>query len=942
VPLHLITGPAASGKSRLVHEPVLAAAARGERATLVLPTAADARRSASVLAARGVIGVRLATFSRFIEGLWFEYGDGRGLVSPVLREMLVSQAVKGCSLTHLAASAQTPGFTRLMGGVCSRVTSAIPGAALSGKAAEIASVIEAYQETLNALGLVEPAAAAARLATTEGVVAGVLGVAGFTDLAEHQELLLGGLSQGSDVYVSVAWEASSPATEAMDALVERLSARCDTHTVIDGAAPHEELEHVAARLFRPCDPPLVASGAVQLAEAEGPEAECARIAEMVKSWVAVDGVAPERIAVGFRSLQTRASYLQVAMESAGLTAVVDHSAPFRSTPLGAAALALIDTAAGPGGRERLLAFVQSPFSGIEAQTACELDARWRQHRETRPDALLGALLDVGPLVARAVRAAQHVARNPLDNPCVEQWQILADTLLELGAPTRPFGSRQGLEDVAAHTLLLDSITDIASACPAATLADVIGAVQDGVVASGATERPGTVLVTEVHRLRGRRFECVAIGGLTSGEFSSERQDPLIATILPSLGMAPGVSERLSERMLFHTLVTRASRRLGLVRQTVDAEGQPLRASVFWEEMLDLYRPVSTPDDGQVEAAGGLAVGGAGAQTLLESAPAFSPGREALRAEFAERGVVWRSNLGSVDRELLEELSGADQFRVTEIEAYASCPYRWFWSEKLRTQPLDREIGAAERGALAHRILAGFYRDEFPGLGVARLHACVLGEAIEGVRRSSTAVVTAMRTPVRGLEEELTVASCRAWAEAVVADDVYWLPGFEPAGVEVAFGDEAPFVFGGARLLGRFDRADVCESGVVVTDYKSSKRLTGASKLIDEGLIQVIAYAQAASELYDRPVAGGLYRSLQSLQARGFVVEGLCDLPRGGKAGDVLGPQDFSALRDSAEELVARCVEGIRAGRIAPDPISDKACSYCGATAFCPSAKASTW
>lgn len=478
----------------------------------------------------------------------------------------------------------------------------------------------------------------------------------------------------------------------------------------------------------------------------------------------------------------------------------------------------------------------------------------------------------------------------------------------------------------------------------AVLLDVVESIQDADVGSGAIERPGAVLVTEVHRLRGRRFEGVILGGLTSSEFSSERPEPLIASILPLLGLSPGTTERLSERLLFHTVATRASRRLALVRQAADSRGEALRPSVFWDEVLDLYTAADEEPTHGTALPPGLSldetVGPGGTAAL----PAFTAGRRALRDDMTQAGVSWSRRMGEVaDERLVERLSAVETFRVTEIETYAACPYRWFWSSKLRARGLDREVDAAERGQHAHAILARFYREEFPRLGVSRIHVGVVEDAVEGVMRAAAAERGALRFPAVGLAEELSLGECENWAKGIVVDDISWLPGFRPVGTEVSFGHEdRGFEFGGVRLQGRIDRVDISPDGVVVTDYKSSAKVPGAATLGQERLIQAVVYAHAAAEIYERPIAGGIYRSLRSPKARGFVVSGRCDVPAQGSDKDVLDESGLDAISAEAARLVASAAEGIRAGRIEPDPSTKTACNYCGAAPFCPKAKRSTW
>jgi hypothetical protein len=79
--------------------------------------------------------------------------------------------------------------------------------------------------------------------------------------------------------------------------------------------------------------------------------------------------------------------------------------------------------------------------------------------------------------------------------------------------------------------------------------------------------------------------------------------------------------------------------------------------------------------------------------------------------------------------------------------------------------------------------------------------------------------------------------------------------------------------GGIKMRGRIDRIDVGAGGeAVVVDYKA-KSATAGEKWISERSLQVALYMQAAEQLLDLRVVGGLYQPLggRDLRARGVLL-----------------------------------------------------------------------
>jgi hypothetical protein len=484
-------------------------------------------------------------------------------------------------------------------------------------------------------------------------------------------------------------------------------------------------------------------------------------------------------------------------------------------------------------------------------------------------------------------------------------------------------------------VLLDAVSEVLAVAPVGGgCRGVTRALSVSKVAVGAQSRNPRVLVTEAERLRGLRFDVVILGGMTSSEFSAERPKPLSAVLLETLGQPAGSEERLAERMLFHAVISSARKSLFLVRQSVDSKGEDVRPSVFIDEVLDVYRTLEQAERGEIPPGMELIAHLAG--DVVSAAPAFGPARREVRLRLGGTGsapVIGRGRIE--DPAVLETLALEREYSVSEAETYLSCPYRWYYDRVVSPRELDAEFDAAERGSLAHRLLARFY-EEWTSSGKGRVTAANLDEALRLFDRTAAETDAGGRVAPQRLEERLSHAKAVSWARSVVEDDVAFLPGFRPTRHEFRFGGDAgPAVsIGGVALRGSIDRIDSGPAGLVVTDYKSSSSMKGASSFPTYGLLQAPLYMKVASELLDMPALGGVYRSLRTLEVRGLWRGDVLETDSRWKDKDGV---DEAGGAECVEDAIARlreAVAGMREGRIPRAPGVSGACRYCGIRATC--------
>ncbi len=961
--LTLVTGRANSGKTGLMHEAVRSAARARRGPSLLLPTYPDVVRATAEFALTDPVGVRVSTLDDWIGERWRLYGDGRRIVHPAQRGILLREALRSTPLRSLAASAATPGFLTILARVAGSV-SETSSAVLDGVTghsewdAELLEIVAAYEAELDGHGLIESGAAALAMAENMHPVDGPLMVHRFADLSRSQEGLMVSAASVGDVWISLPWEEGFPATQALDGLVSRLSRHGEMQACPPQPAGHPELDRLEAGLFRAprVRPP---EGAVVFCTAGGPEAEAALIAEQATRLISESG-SGERIAIVFRDAARHVSRLTVAFRGAGVPADFDVLVPVMRTPFGVALAALVSFTTGAGVREPILRFLRSPFSGADPADVDRLDAAWRREGIMDSARIARDVSRPGPGPGRALKLARTVCAEGGGRAEAGDWKKLADALLRSAHDHVSLQADQEADiDVAAHRSLMETVIRIAEIdggrCDAL---DVMAALGQARTAPATVERPGHVQVTEAHRLRGRRFDAVIVGGLTAGEFSAEGRTSVSGQIVARLTGDRRPAEQALERLLFYNVVTRARHHLVLTRQSSDPEGSPIRPSVFWEEALDLFR---SPDADPSADVGVVVSGSVGLTDLERAAPALTPGRARLRKAAAGRSRVdgadervvaalrrTAERRGEIrDPEALAWLASRNVFSATELETYAGCPYRWFYQSAVAPDSLEVTLDAANMGDLTHRVLKGLYTELPVRLGIRRVTEGVLGEALSLAEEIFSREALSGRTPQpMTLVEEDDLTRALRWVKDLVTADCAFLPTFTPAHVEFKFGVEGqgsddasseadePVDLGGFALRGSIDRIDVSEEGLAVIDYKTG-RVPKLADFTKKRVLQVPLYAAVARERLGRPVLLGLYRGLKSGEARGFYLRSAAE-PGSLKGTDALDEQaQVDAVIQAAVDTAREAAQGIRAGRIRPLDPAVGACDFCPAQGICP-------
>lgn len=927
--LRLITGPARSDVDELIIERLQEAALRGTT-TLVVPTTSDVRLWSDGLVQRRVLGVEATTFDSWIRRTWMSQGDGRTIVGAAARTALMRVTLENFPTQELERIGTSPGLVLLLADVAKRLPHDPCSEVREPEVREVAEVLRRYRRLLDSCGYIEAAEATRLLSEDPKWHDGHLFLTQFSDFEQVEEGLLIRLAESGEVTIALVWEPGRAAYAGAEGLIRRLS---ETAADTVRAQASSDVNTGLSRFFESVFETrglIPQSGDVSFCEASCADAEIALIARIVRERIDAGG-AETSVAVVFREVADRAAAIAAALESLGIEHSVDVRIPFSSTGFGRALLCGIDACAGRGaGTERLVAFLSSPFSGCDRDWVADSERAWRRTATSAHDALEDATKRAPVRASRTLRLLSELAREGVRTENVNKWQMLAGLMLA----NRSRGKHEppAPADASAHKALLAAVGELAQIGLDWTESHLISALRSVEVSTGGPDSRG-VLVTEAHRLRGRCFDVVVVGGLTSSEFSPEPRESLACTLLERLGVPKRVDERLQERTLFHTVITRANGALVLTRTAVDEKGEPLRASAFWDAALDVYRsPADVANGIEPEEVTIRKEDSSGLATL---APARLHGTAVARLKATSNTPRPPSRGLLADERVLRSLENREEFSVSEVETYLSCPYRWFVERIVRPRRMDSEFDARERGSLAHRMLATFY-SRWQEMGFERVTPAQLSEALElfeEVAGESTAGHPALKAGDLG--SRVAANEAVRWARTAIIDDSRLLPGFVPESHEYAFGQKegVSVELGGVSLVGRIDRVDSGPGGAIVTDYKTSSDVSGRGSFETKGLLQAPLYAAVLKKLTGETVVGALYRSLSTREIRGVWVRGAVELGEMGCDRDGVRAEEFVEEIECAVERLRVTIDRMRSGVIAPSPGSGS-CRRCSVVSWC--------
>jgi ATP-dependent helicase/nuclease subunit B len=970
--LTLITGPANAGKVSLLLRRYLDELER--EPVLIVPIASDVERVERELLVLqpALLGGSIATFddlfARIAHG-----GETRPVATDAQRSLLVRRAVTAqrAGMNGLGRSAQFRGFTdSLLACIGELESGLLEPADLDG---DLAALYAAYRAELDRLGLWDRdllrRRAAERAANEldawhrEPVFA-----YGFEDLTGAEWALLQALAGRTDVTVSMPYEPGRAVFASLSRTVTDLAGLADGRieelppAFAEVGAP--ALAHLERALFSDAKqpaPPL--EGAIRFLEGAGTRGALELVAEELLRLIRA-GTAPEQIAIVCPSLDRVRAPLQTALTTFGVPFAIESRSRLGQTPYGHALLALLRFAWTGGDRRDLYAYLRSPYSGFARSHVDFLEGRLRGRgveQAERVEQETVRLRDGQPLPA-----LEMLRGSPNE---LEAVRRLATTMLRAGygLESPPVGevSRQDLRAHDAVMRLLGELRGWIDLGETVTAEELVGALERAEVRQSSTD-PGRVAILSLERARTRRFDVIFVLGLEEGSLPRRAyESPFLADDVRreldarAAARLPPRDHVSRERYLFYTACTRVSRRLYLVREAATDDGNPREPSPFWDETCGLFPQEEVLRWTRRRRLSELT-------WRLEDAPTERERLRAMVALAATDDVLaqsvatangWERQLsrasGAFNRStrlmhplVLEELRSRATFGVTELERFADCSSMWFVDRMIDPRSIDAKVDARLRGSVAHQTLHRFYSGLPKELGVERLEAERVDEAIAFLRTCLDEALAGVRMELSELAERELRHGLWRDLEAFVRADAESESPLVPRRFEVSFGSErsAPELQRGLELApglalaGKIDRIDVDPFSArgIVQDYKSGKTGHSAAQIESELRLQIPLYMLVLRDVVGIEPLGGLYRPLSGeRKARGLLrAEARGDGVPGFVKNDYLDEEAFWGQVERSRELALGLVERIKDGDVRHDPRGGDCPTWCDLWPMC--------
>ncbi|MFH0765621.1 MAG: PD-(D/E)XK nuclease family protein, partial [Calditrichota bacterium] len=311
-------------------------------------------------------------------------------------------------------------------------------------------------------------------------------------------------------------------------------------------------------------------------------------------------------------------------------------------------------------------------------------------------------------------------------------------------------------------------------------------------------------------------------------------------------------------------------------------------------------------------------------------PVIERGRQYRQARSRSHWTAWD---GLFDEKWAEANLRRDSYDVTELEHYAACPFKYYFTHLLGAKPIEEpesllQIPSHATGLIIHAVLRDFMREATTGHSPLRTEDVAWSrETIQELVRSQLQRAQA-RWPAPAMVWDLTRETLQSRLKRFVAElcrqndefkfhkaeqmiqTTFSLP-LEDSSVEVI-------------LKGRIDRIDLSPDGkrLRIIDYKTGKKPKDPGDLKNGTQIQLPLYLQMA--LKDHP-------EISSLDA----VAAFYHLSPEGELNILSGAgEELTALKPELDETISRLIQGIRSGVFVPTPVDLSECKDCPAQWAC--------
>lgn len=593
-------------------------------------------------------------------------------------------------------------------------------------------------------------------------------------------------------------------------------------------------------------------------------------------------------------------------------------------------------------------------------------------RQKRP------LSDWGDVIASLGRelgwrtGAETTSENGPSND-TRDWDLLQGIIRTAGEAERKLVLSADTKSVKLMRLDLAGFT--------AELRDLLGGEQ----IKAAADPGGCVRILDVEQTRHLDVPHLFVVGLSESSFPLNRGDDCLFGEVErqefarrGLPLQHREQHQRDEMFLFYSVVTRARTHLTLTYPAVNSKGQPVFASpylvalrsLFTEQALAVFHegqldPVPSSDRAMTESDLRLLaisegrLGNPGLFSKLTERPGWRGTAHNIlasidvnTARFHERGFTdyeGRLNVGPNVAALWQRFGSRHQFSATELEAYATCPFRFWANSVLKVDDLatpEEGTDYAARGSLVHVVLAQMLREglDLPEQELAdRFHELVQGHLNARFHE------TQLQRALTAIEERLLVEWGRAFAKQQVSYAAQlqevWDGGVSALPPEIPFGSlpggqvageeqSPPLVFGSedsvVNVRGRIDRVD---TGLAagqrvfnVIDYKTGFPPRANETDLQAGRsLQLALYALAIRRLGIAGLDATPYQmGYWSLKATGFKR----GYQRDSKNLNAMPVNLVTTLEHLMDEVIPKLARGIRNGKFLVENADDNCTGHC--------------
>lgn len=961
--LRLVLGPANSGKmgyvlqwwrERLHLDPVV-----------VAPTTPDAQELTLEMLRRcgSLVGPSSAmTFDGLVAAL---LGRQPRYVSDFQRDLLLRRILDESEFAALGPMLQFPGTLHAMGALLTRLGESGYGDAeidcllhdwgaadhaATGLAVDVATIAARYRSLREILGLVDrPAGVRAALALVESWGRPVA-LYGFTSFTPGQIKLIEAMAHRVPVVLTLAHERSravslvgAPEVERWQTVAkEVVELPTQQQAYSSQAVAFLERNFMASacvpeRPFSEGDGVSAPGVRFMLASGQRNEAEMAaqEIAELMRA-----GFPPGRIAVVVRHVQGWRRLLCQVFDSCNIPYRIDGGRRLLESGFGHALLSGIRGWA-EDDADALLAYLRSPYSGVDAAVVSQAEAEYRQGF-ARGAQVLAGLLD--PQSANCLGLLRQAVQPSLGGPGLQGAGLdvlavrqLALEMLRSGLGDVSSAHADTEADVRALKALLSALATASQmsaggdngGLDASALLPVLG---DIAVPGGPAEGQDRVQILSLHRVRARRFDVVFILGLVEGEFPARTDTALLLTEAQKArinALGSGVVfpvEADAEAGLFVNAVSRAWQILYLSSRDAEDGGAEATQSHFFTHARELLAP-----EGALHRRRTLA----DQVFVAETAPTerhYLRACSSLGQTSGQQRSPGRPWVGSpkplTDPKVLADLASRRYFSPSQLESYLSCPFTWFLRSCVNVKEAEASFDARTQGVLMHEALKTVYR-EMGRRGRLPLKPDLVAEANAIAAETIDRLIDGHQCPGTAAEKRIAAWSIKKQIAVFLAKESGEGGRMVTRYTEMNVGDRDGVDIGGLKIKGRIDRVDVGPGETwFVTDYKSNS-IAKASAIGTSEAVQLPLYLSAlAASRPEARIIGGCYLSLAQCKRSGVVVDEFHDLL--GEAVDgcrKLDADQEAELFRSTLQVARGAADGMKSGMIAPLP--DRDCpSFC--------------